>query len=311
MGGSGGGGGGYFPRKQSAAEVESLVRKAQEQAERDRGEAETNHALLDVLAEFNDRDVDGTGKRLDQVQESLGSEIEVDRILFGGSVAKHTYVDGLSDVDALVVLEDESAADGPEDLKRQFVSLLERRLPMDDVASIEEGTLAVTIRYQDGTELQLLPAKQSGETLAIPSSSGTEWSTIRPKAFAKTLTEVNEAQAGAVIPTIKLAKSLISNLPENLRLTGYHVEALAVETFRGYEGRKTPVAMMRAFFSFASERVRTPIADATGQSSDVDGYLGPSGSTERKFVSDRLATVHRQLRSAASPARWKELVAGE
>jgi hypothetical protein len=182
---------------------------------------------------------------------------------------------------------------------------------MTRVESIEEGVLAVTITYRDGMQLQLLPAKRVGDTVAIASASGQRWSRIEPATFRKALTAVNQSQAGAVIPAIKLAKSVIANLPADRQLSGYHVEALAVEAFQAYDGRKTPSAMLKHFFAAASDRVRTPIADVTGQSRAVDAYLGEAESTQRKLVSDTLATVSRQLQSADSPERWRALVIGE
>lgn len=307
MGGSGGGGGGYLPRNLAQAEREKMQREAVEQAGRDRDEAETNQALLSLLSRFNDRDVEQVKDQLDDVRKCLGSEIEVEAILNGGSVAKHTYVNGLSDVDALVVV-DGTVEETPAELKRRFAELLSARLPMGGVEAIREGHLAVTVKYSDGTELQLLPAKRTANGVAISSRTGEHWSSIRPQAFAKALSEVNKLQGGAVIPAIKLAKSLIAGLPDNSRLSGYHVEALAVEAFQSYNGRRTPVTMLRTFFDFAAERVRRPVSDVTGQSNHVDAYLGPVGSTERKIVADRLATVSRQLHAAADPARWKELV---
>ena len=305
------GSGGFLPQKPPSAQIDSLVKKAQEQAARDKGEAAANQELLDLLAAFNDRDVDSIRERIEAVGESLGSEVEVDAIVFGGSVAKHTYVDGLSDIDALVILEASGGAEAPADLKALFHDLLERKLPMGQVETIREGDLAVTVEYRDGMELQLLPAKRSGDQVAISDMTGRAWSHINPTAFTRALTEINQAQAGAVVPTVKLAKSMIANFPEDRRLTGYHAEALAVEVFQGYDGRKTPVAMLRHFFKAAADRVRSPMQDPTGQSATVDGYLGPSGSTKRKVVSDTLATMARALQSASSADRWRQLVTGE
>src|SRR5260221_14015329 len=59
----------------------------------------------ELLGAFNGRDVELVHKRLDRIKESLQNELEstFDQI-FGGSVAKHTYVDGLRDVGSLLVI---------------------------------------------------------------------------------------------------------------------------------------------------------------------------------------------------------------
>ena len=105
MGGSGGGSTiRYDPQR-----IKELIRSAEERT-RDTGyETDVSQGLADLLATYNDRDVDTIAARLDEIKELLEDEIEgsVD-LRFGGSVAKHTYVDGLSDVDSLVFLRDKA-----------------------------------------------------------------------------------------------------------------------------------------------------------------------------------------------------------
>lgn len=54
-----------------------------------------------------------------------------------------------------------------------------------------------------------------------------------PENFQMALSERNEQCGGKLVPTIKLAKAVIGSLPEKQRLTGYHVESLAIAAFRG------------------------------------------------------------------------------
>ena len=97
----------------------------------------------------------------------------MERLLFGGSVAKRTYVDGLSDVDALVLLEGDSLKEmSPEEVRRDFAESLRRALPQGNVQEIREGAIAVTIEYNDGTEIQLLPAVRTADGISISSPDG-------------------------------------------------------------------------------------------------------------------------------------------
>ena len=57
----------------------------------------------------------------------------------------------------------------------------------------------------------------------------TPTTTITEPTFADTLTAANKACSGKVVPTIKLAKVLLSDLPDGRRPSGYHLENLAVE----------------------------------------------------------------------------------
>jgi hypothetical protein len=307
MGGSGGAG----RYRLSESDINRLREEAQERLERNRRDAEVNQYLEEELAEINDRDSERVKQRLDEIERALRREIEAfDRILFGGSVAKHTYVDGLSDTDSLVVLDQNVVGElRPEQMRELFRDILRRRLNMGAVGSIEVGRMAVTVTYRDGTKIQLLPAVQKGESVAISSANGTEWTWINPKEFSARLTRINEYQAGGVVPAIKIAKAIIANqLPETSRPTGYHVEALAVSAFQGYGGPRTPKAMVEHFFGSASDGVLRPIPDVTGQSPYVDSSLGASDSAERQRLSRRLQQIARRVRTSTSVADWKDLL---
>src|SRR5438477_7902936 len=285
--GGGGGGGNY---NLNPGEIARLPDRARARLDRSRLDSDVNSLLQHNLVDLNDRDNEGAASRLEQIQKSLGGTThDVDRVVFGGSVAKHTYVDGLSDIDALVVLDPGAiGSDTPEEMRDAFRKLLMQRLNMGDVEGIQSGTLAVTVRYRDGMEIQLLPAVDRGEGLAIASATGKDWATINPKDFADRLTRLNQAKGNAVVPAIKLAKAIIAEaLPEQTRPTGYHVEALALAAFRDYEGSRTPKAMVQRFFEEASSAVVKPIADVTGQSAQVDEYLGGGESPQRFAMARR------------------------
>ena len=62
--------------------------------------------LNELLGMFNGRDVQLTRDRLVEALEVLTEDLRGARdLMFGGSVAKHTYVDGLSDIDSLLILD--------------------------------------------------------------------------------------------------------------------------------------------------------------------------------------------------------------
>lgn len=307
MSGSGGGGG-YIPPSSEA--LQRKIEKAR-QDERLRLDADVNQFLQRELVLYNDRDIAQTQARLDKIAELLGDEMEIDNLLFGGSVAKHTYVDGLSDVDALVVLDrSDTSGLSADKVLSEFHEKLSESLPRRDVASIDKGKLAVTIHYKDGSEVQLLPAIRSGKLIKIPDSSGTGWNETNPRVFQQQLTKQNERLNGALVPTIKLVKSLISDLPKQQRLTGYHIEALALEAAKNYRGPMTPNAMLSHVLNHAATRSRTPISDISGQSRNVDDYLGKPNSTQRKLASQAIAGIKRRLDAATSIAQWKAMFGG-
>ena len=304
----GGAGGGFFT---GGSRPEDLLRQRREAEEgtRDSGfEIAVGDFLAGLLAEFNGRDVERTRQFFAQMERDLGDEIEgTIETLFGGSVAKRTYVDGISDVDALVLLNDSNLADkGPDAAKALLAAALTSRYGRD---AVRVGELAVTVSVA-GDEIQLLPALRDGEGFMISNSVGSGWSRIHPRRFASALTKANDELSGKLVPCVKLAKAVVSKLPESHRISGYHLESLAVQVFKTYSGVVTPKAMLAHFFDEASVRVVRPIRDSSGQSVHVDDELGPGGSLKRRVIGDAFSRVARRMRNAdgaRSLFRWKDL----
>jgi len=308
----GGSGGGFFRGKTDPEGLLQKIRDAEARTHDEKFETEVTGIIGSLLAKYSDRDVETTNSYLDTIKKALAKDIDgtVD-LIYGGSVAKHTYVDGFSDIDALVLLDRSELRDmSPEEVKKYFFLRLKERLPE---TQIEQGTLAITVKFKDA-EIQLLPAIRYGTGFRIADFTGTRWSVIKPTEFASLLTKANQDAGGKVIPTIKLAKSIISQLPENRRLTGYHAETLAVEMFRHYDGPRTVKAMLRHFFLESPKLVLRPIKDKTGQSKYVDDYLGPPDGLQRKVVADSLGRIGRRMQNADGARlvqQWRDILEAE
>lgn len=237
-------------------------------------------------------------QRLEQIQDLLRDHLEsrVDT-MFGGSVSRHTYVAGLSDIDSLLLLSPTKFGEAsPQRLLSEFEDVL-RGIGLG--TSVRSGDLAVTVSFPDGMELQLLPAIQTDSGVRIASPGRDTWSNvIHPDRFREQLTNVNQANQGKVIPAIRIIKDALSN--HGLDIPGYHVEALAIGVFRNYGGSLTLKAMVEHFFGQASQRVKTRIGDITGQSPYVDEYLGNSNSAQRSDVSRKLSDISASLDDANS-----------
>ena len=295
MGGSGGRGFSNI----SPDRFRSWVDRASDETARVEHSAGVNAALGDLLAQYNDRPVELIGERLDSIQEAIEDSLEtIVDLRFGGSIEKHTYIDGLSDVDALVILRDEELASRTaNEVLEAFAETLRRELPYD--VNVSVGQLAVTVTYPDEMKIQLLPAVRAAQGLRIPAVSGDEWSSvIRPEAFAAKLTERNRECGNRVVPTVKLAKAALAQLPESLRPSGYHVESLAVEAFKHYSGPKTLKDMLQHFFEQGSQLVLQPTRDSTGQSLNIDSYLGSPGSKARQSLSGIMNRIARRMTNA-------------
>lgn len=309
----GGGGGGVF-NNHSPEEYQRKIRESLEKTRDEAYETEVAKFINEILADYNSRDVEAVRDHLDEIKEMIEEDIGgTTNLLFGGSVRKNTYVEGLSDVDILVTIEKSELSDlPPKDILEYVSSKLEESLV--NVEDIRVGNLAVTVIFSDGIEIQLLPAIKHGEGFKIPTGRGNDWSKIiRPDKFATRLTEVNQSNGGKVIPAIKLVKGINSQFPENQQLTSYHIESIAIEAFKSYPDSKpkTTKTMLEHFFEKASETVKSPIKDKTGQSINVDEYLGPENSVNRFQISHALDRVYRRMKNAdtvGSVEEWKSIL---
>ena len=291
------------------SDINALRLEALRRLEDSRNNTAINSLLQRELVLVDGRNIDLMGRYIDVVQDVLDAKgYVIERLELGGSVAKHTYVDGLSDVDALVI-QGEGLYGGqlPEEVKHGLADILRRGLPRADVRNIREGTLAVTVEFMDGMEIQLLPAVVSAAGVAIASSDGKSWSSIRPQEFASALIKVNQDQGSRVVPVIKIAKAILGNKLVEDGISGYHVEALAVEAFRTYSESRRPKSMVSHFMRYASQRVLMPIGDVTGQSTFVDEYLGEENSAPRVRLSRNLATLADVMDRSRTVDDWNGL----
>src|SRR2546422_1629565 len=103
MGGSGGGG--YFVDR-TPEEVKSELRKEEERTLDQTFDTEMAETIGELLAE-SQRDIDATSEALEEIKAALEADIEgsIDP-KFGGSARRHTFVEGISDVDTLLILRD-------------------------------------------------------------------------------------------------------------------------------------------------------------------------------------------------------------
>ena len=304
--------GGGFSRdlpEPDTQKMRRLIEKIKEDQASRAAEGDINDLLQKTLAGFNDRDTEKTQERIDALRDALGEEYGFINILFGGSVAKHTYVDGISDVDGLVVLKSDAGKESKE-LIKSFEKILKDVIG-HKVKDISSGNMAVTIRYKDGQEIQLLPSvKVSKEMISVPRPGG-GWTRVNPGKFMAELTKANKDNDGRLVPAIKLYKSINTSLPENLRLSGYHIEAMCVKAVEGYEGPKTYKSLLLHIAEKTPDLMRRPIRDSTGQSQYIDDNFGPANSEKRQRVANALIGIYKRLRNAQTASEWRDVVEGD
>ncbi len=272
-------------------------------------DADINRCLRELLREYNEQEREAINRHLDVLRDSLElKDDDVIRFVLGGSQSKHTAVNGLSDVDALAIINDSSlSGQSPEAIIRQMAERIRQRLPQ---TSVSTGNLAVTIKYSDGIEIQILPAIRTKSGVRIADPGTNQWSNVvHPERFAQKLTQVNQANGGRVIPTVKLMKGLANQEIRSDRdqIAGYHMESLAIEAFRNYQGTKDLNSMVRRFADFSSRAVLQPIVDPAGQSRYVDGYLGPANSPQRQRAAKAFQGMLNKFDACKTESELKKL----
>ena len=145
------------------------------------------------LAQYTRRNAQAVTQRLESLCGFLRQKGNVVQTMFGGSVRKGTYVTGLSDVDALLIVNQSSLVNQTPAMVIDYVrDTIQNRLRQNTVSA---GNLAVTVSYSDGTEIQILPAirtNSGGVRIADPGS--TQWSNVaRPDEFCR---EASQGQHG-------------------------------------------------------------------------------------------------------------------
>ncbi|NHN35335.1 CBASS oligonucleotide cyclase [Paenibacillus agricola] len=306
--GSSGGGGYSIPSKT----LRELEKERTDRIEKEKFESDVNQYIKELFTEINSRDIEGINRHLQTLHDALNKDFEgfVD-LKFGGSVVKSTYLNGLSDVDMLVLINNHGLANAkPDEVLKSFRDQVKKRLPNTEVKT---GALAVTVKFTSGHELQLLPSIKTETGYRIARSDENRWSNvIKPHKFAEKLTAVNQANGNKVVPLIKLMKKINSCLPSHKQLSGYHIESLAIDAFkRTASVPRTYKDMVGHFCRHAERAVLKPIADSTGQSVHVDNYLGTANSVDRQRASITFKQILKKVEAANSTnslSSWKEIL---
>ena len=146
-----------------------------------------------LLAQYTRKNTQTVTQRLESLCGFLRQKGNVVQTMFGGSVRKGTYVTGISDIDALLIVNQASLVNQTPAQAIEYVrGTIQDRLLQNTVSA---GNLAVTVSYSDGTEIQILPAiriNTGGVRIAEPGS--TKWSNVaRPDGLCQ---EARQSQHG-------------------------------------------------------------------------------------------------------------------
>jgi len=305
MGGSGGYG---SARRQEAtwqpADLEHSLAQTRQQAT----EAEVASVIQDALAQINQIDTQALNRHKQEIFQALKSAFEeADRLHGGGSYSQNTYVDGISDIDMLFVLDAFSSSKiaNKESSKAVLADMekrLRQRFPTTDIKS---GRMAVTLTFSDGLELQVLPAFRYHSGFRVPDYRGSRWVEAHPDVFKRLLQQRNKEMGGQLVPCIKLAKQICDN--QGVEVKSYHLSNMAVKAFEHYTGTKSREDMLRHFFNKAKELTATRMRDVTGQGAYVDNHL--TSNAQRIGLAQQLSAIEQKIaRAEGKASEWQKLL---
>ena len=228
----------------------------------------------------------------DAINEGIDDSVD---IVYAGSVAKGTYVEGISDVDNHVringtSLEKKSPAEVKAYIRQQL-----SKLP--DVKSVTETSRTVTVTYRDGTEMQYVPVIKTKNGYRV--ADGKRWSNVvYENRFRRDFQRTNKKCGGRLTTLIRILKKENADNPKGQRMSGHHIEVMANRIFKSAPASKThDVGTMAVYYhQHASRHIRHRMRDVTGQYTYVDKRsLGGPDSESRRALSRRFASRARRM----------------
>ena len=228
----------------------------------------------------------------DAINEGIEGSVN---IVYAGSVAKGTYVEGISDVDNHVCINDTSLERmKPSEVKAYICQQL-AKLP--NVKSATETSKTVTVTYKDGTEMQFVPVIKTKNGYRV--ADGNRWSNVvYENRFKRDFQRTNKKCGGRLTALVRFLKKENADNPKSQRMSGHHIEVMANRIFKSAPASKThDVGTMSVYYhQHASRHIRHRMRDVTGQYTYVDKRsLGGPDSESRRALSRRFASRARRM----------------
>ena len=230
----------------------------------------------------------------DAINEGIDDSVD---IVYAGSVAKGTYVEGVSDVDNHVRINGTSLENKRPAEVKAYIRQQLSKLP--NVKSVTETSRTVTVTYRDGTEMQYVPVIKTKNGYRV--ADGKRWSNVvYENRFRRDFQRTNKKCGGRLTSLIRILKTDNASDPKSQRMSGHHIEVMANRIFKQAPASKTKTLMsMYGYYQqHASRHIRHRMRDVTGQSTYVDKRsLGGPDSESRRALSRRFASRARRMNS--------------
>jgi hypothetical protein len=230
--------------------------------------------------------------RQNSVRSVMESGVIVKDSFLTGSYARSTMIAPLkeADIDIFTVLDTQyfhrynGSNGGPAGLLDLVKKTL--RKTYTSTPDISRSGQAVTTRFTDFA-VDVVPGffRQGGGYLIADSGTG-QWLSTDPKKHVEIFADANRAHNGDLVPVIKMLKAWNKNNRSFLR--SFHLEVLALETFKGITITDFPSGV-RFFFDKARHLIGQENLDPAGYGDNVGRYLNTPAKRNEAGVALQLA----------------------
>jgi hypothetical protein len=225
------------------------------------------------------------------------------QVMISGSLPKGTFVKGISDIDLLAIRKARTfTCISPRQLRH---SILEALYAGISPARVTEDRFAAKVDAPP-LSIHIVPCVYALSQVGFPVSE-CEWTPIRPHIFAARLYRRNEHLRGKLTTAIRLAKVILNNLGHYPRVSGCHIEALALMATARIVSHHDILSILSSILSFSARRIVEPTRDVTLQTRHVDAHLGKAFSQERRSLAAQIATVAEAISRSRAQSNYKPL----
>lgn len=197
-----------------------------------------------------------------------------------GSLWKHTFAFGVSDIDVLCSVN--SSELSPHHVVSRLASAF------SSTSSIIKHQTHVTLPSPFGVTIDIVPVMVVSGEIVLIHSSGDRWVRARPELFATVLHHANLSSRNTLKPSIRVLKSLLSRCSFAPLLKGHHIEAICMHASSEFAGNFKVTTLLEFILSQLPRLAGLHLVDTSGQLRFIDDYLGASDSNERRRLSTYL-----------------------
>ncbi len=210
------------------------------------------------------------------------------KFIISGSLLKETYIDGISDIDILIPINESIYSNySPNEI---IESLFNYELDTDfEKYFISANKNALRLRFKN-LWIELVPVRISDSNLLFPNKNGKYWKEIHPNKVTYKIKELEKQSKHMISLTIRIVKVILLRLFRLYEINSYIIEFIIIE-FISYKKEDDLLELILVSLKLIRDRILYPISDVTRQYKYIDQNLGVALSDERKRLSVKIDKI--------------------